>query len=271
MTYFQTVFLAIIQGITEFLPISSSGHLVIFQKLFDLQPPVVFDVLVHVGTLGSIMVYFRKELVGIIKGLMKREKTSVRLALLILLGTIPAAIVGFLLQNYIDQIFDSLKLVAFSFLITAGLLFSTRFLDRQCKRHLGRWPAERRDSSEVEGLNWRDALFIGLFQAVAILPGVSRSGSTIVAGLWRGLKQETSFRFSFFLAIPAILGALVLQIPDLASGQFNSLNQAIVGMMIAGVIGYLALSILQKVLKQGSLWIFGFYCLVLGLILLVCC
>lgn len=269
MTYFQATFLAVVQGLTEFLPISSSGHLVIFQKLFGLESPVLFDVLIHVGTLGSILVYFRKELAMIAKGFVKGKKEPFQLILLVLLGTIPASIVGFFLQSRIEEIFGSLKLLAISFLITASLLFSTKFFGRQRPKHLGRWPAEKRNSSEVEELGWRDALFVGFFQAVAILPGVSRSGSTIVAGLWRGIKQETALQLSFFLAIPAILGALVLQIPDLAGSRFNMLNQSILGMVIAGVIGYLALNILQRILKQGKLWKFGFYCLFLGLLIFI--
>lgn len=257
MSYPQAIFLAIIQGLTEFLPISSSGHLVIFQKLFGLNPPVLFDILVHVGTLGAIIVYFLKPLL----------KISKHTLLLVIIGTIPAMVVGLFLQTYINQIFDSLRLVGIALLITAGLLLvSKRFklLNRRFK------PA--RQSLALKALaggypKWQDALFVGIFQALAILPGVSRSGSTIVAGLARKLDRETAFRFSFYLAIPAILGALALQIPDLIGGQVNYLSQGILGMIIAGAVGYEALKILEKTLLGAKLWLFGIYCLVLGIII----
>jgi len=245
VSYPQAIFLAIIQGLTEFLPISSSGHLVIFQKLFGLNPPVLFDILVHVGTLGAIIAYFLKPL----------SKISKHTLLLVVIGTIPAVVVGLFLQTYITQIFDSLKLVGVALLMTAGLLLvSKRFklLNRRFKY-----------------LKWQDALFVGIFQALAILPGVSRSGSTIVAGLARKLDRETAFRFSFYLAIPAILGALALQIPDLIDGQVNYLSQGILGMIIAGAVGYEALKILEKTLLGAKFWLFGIYCLVLGKIILL--
>ena len=245
MSYPQAIFLAIIQGLTEFLPISSSGHLVIFQKLFGLNPPVLFDILVHVGTLGAIIAYFLKPL----------SKISKHTLLLVVIGTIPAVVVGLFLQTYITQIFDSLKLVGVALLMTAGLLLvSKRFklLNRRFKY-----------------LKWQDALFVGIFQVLAILPGVSRSGSTIVAGLARKLDRETAFRFSFYLAIPAILGALALQIPDLIDGQVNYLSQGILGMIIAGAVGYEALKILEKTLLGAKFWLFGIYCLVLGMIILL--
>ena len=245
MSYPQAIFLAIIQGLTEFLPISSSGHLVIFQKLFGLKPPVLFDILVHVGTLGAIIAYFLKPLL----------KISKHTLLLVIIGTIPAIVVGLFLQRYITQIFDSLKLVGVALLMTAGLLLvSKRFklLNRRFKY-----------------LKWQDALFVGIFQVLAILPGVSRSGSTIVAGLARKLDRETAFRFSFYLAIPAILGALALQIPDLIDGQVNYLSQGILGMIIAGAVGYEALKILEKTLLGAKFWLFGIYCLVLGIVILL--
>ncbi|NIM03664.1 undecaprenyl-diphosphatase, partial [bacterium] len=192
MSYSQAIILAIVQGLTEFLPVSSSGHLVIFQKLFNLtEPPVLFDILIHVGTLGAILLYFRKEIV----------KISKKTIWLIFIGTIPALVVGLLLQGYISLIFDSLKLVGVTLLITAGLLFLSKQFSQLNRR--------------FSHLKWLDALFIGAFQALAILPGISRSGSTIVSGMWRKLDRKTAFQFSFYLAIPAILGALTLQIPDL--------------------------------------------------------
>jgi undecaprenyl-diphosphatase len=243
MSFWQAIFLAIIQGLTEFLPVSSSGHLVIFQKLFGLRPPVLFDVLVHVGTLAAVLIYFRQQW-GEISG---------RLLRLVAIGTIPIIITGLWLQSYLDYLFGSIKLVAVALLVTAFLLFSTRKL---------------KGKQSLKQAGWFDVFTVGLFQALAILPGVSRSGATITAGLWRKFYRQAAFRFSFFLAIPAILGALVLQIPDLLVSPCGYFPQAALGMLTAGVVGYGALKALEKFLLGAKLWLFGFYCLGLGLCLL---
>jgi undecaprenyl-diphosphatase len=256
MTYPQAIILAVVQGITEFLPISSSGHLVILQKYFNfIRPPVLFDVLVHVGTLGAVIYYFRKQLITICRGLFGKKRLEIDIIFKVLIGSIPAAIIGFLLQNYIEQIFDSLRLVGLSLLITAGLLFSTKFI--------------KKNQKDFKYLNWKDSLLIGVFQAMAILPGISRSGSTIVAGLWRNFKRETAFQFSFYLAIPAILGALIMQTPDLIHFPCSYISQGILGMLIAGIVGYFSLGILEKALKTARLYLFGIYCLIVGLLLLI--
>jgi len=254
MGFSQATILAIVQGLTEFLPVSSSGHLVILQKFFQFsKPPVLFDVLVHVGTLGAILVYFRKRLAQILNGLAQKDKESWNTFWMVVISSIPAAVFGLLLQGYISQIFNSLQLVGASLLVTAGFLFSTQQLK----------PSNRQQ------LKWKDALFVGIFQALAILPGISRSGSTIVSGLWRRFDRETAFRFSFFLAIPAILGALALQIPDLIYSSCTYLGQGVWGMFIAGLVGYGALKILEKFLLKAKLWIFGIYCLVVGVLTLL--
>lgn len=240
MTLFQAIFLSVIQGLTEFLPISSSGHLVIFQNLFGLKPPVLFDILVHVGTLGAILIYFRHQLIKI-----TRQEIW-----LLIIGTVPAGLAGFFLKDYLEVIFSSPKLVGFSWLITALLLFSTK--------------RSRRLNRQFNQLKWSDTLFVGFFQALALLPGVSRSGATITAGLWRQFSQESSLQLSFYLAIPAILGALTLQIPDLINSSSSFLLPSLLGMFIAGSVAYYSLQILEKILKKGKLFYFGFYCLTTG-------
>ncbi len=257
MFWWQTFFLSIIQGLTEFLPISSSGHLVIFQKLFALKPPVLFDVFVHVGTLGAVLFYFRKALIKLVRGIFKKEKESWYVFLLIIIGTIPAAIVGLLLEKKINLLFDSFKVVGISLLITSLLLFLTILFKDKLK------------NQRISSLKWKDVFFVGLFQALAILPGVSRSGATISAGLFRRLNRDVAFQLSFFLAIPAILGALILQIPDLLSSSGDLISQALWGMVIAGTIGYFALKILKRFLVSSKLWVFGVYCLLLGIGLLI--
>lgn len=256
MTWWQTIFLSIIQGLTEFLPISSSGHLAIFQKIFNLGTPVIFDIFVHIGTLLAIIFFFRKELGKILKGLLIKEKASWRIFWLLVVGSLPALLVGLFLEQYLELIFSSLKLIAFSFLLTGIFLISTKFLKTKRKKNLS-------------SIKWLDALVVGFFQAVAILPGVSRSGSTIVGGLWRNFNRETAFQYSFFLAIPAILGALVLQIPDLKNQGFLFLSQSVLGLLVAFGVGFFSLKTLKKILLNFQFWFFGFYCFLVGFLLLL--
>ncbi len=243
----RVIILAVVQGLTEFLPVSSSGHLVVLQKIFGFsQAPVLFDILLHMGTLGAIIFYFRKGLAQIL---------STKILWLVFLGTIPAGLVGFFFEKQIELAFDSFKAVGLAFLFTAGLLFSARWVKKP-NRHFNQ-------------LKWLDALFVGIFQAVAILPGISRSGSTIVSGLWRGVERETAFVFSFYLAIPAILGALVLKSGDLLVYSQTELIQGLWGMVIAGIVGFYSLKLLEKILKSAKFFWFGIYCLVLGIIILL--
>ncbi|MCX6725900.1 MAG: undecaprenyl-diphosphate phosphatase [Candidatus Shapirobacteria bacterium] len=255
MNFWQAIFLAIVQGLTEFLPVSSSGHLAIFQKIFHLGSPVIFDVFLHVGTLGSIIFFFRKELIQIIKGIFKKDKNYWHLFWLLAIGTIPAVMVGLFLNDKIEMIFSSLKLISLSFFITGFFLLMTFFL--------------KEGKKQFKNTNWFDSLIIGVFQAIAILPGVSRSGSTIFGSLLRNFKKEKAFEFSFLLAIPAILGALVLQIPNLANNQFLLFVPSIFGMVVAGFVGYFSLKIFKKVLLNSRLWLFSFYCFFVSLILLI--
>lgn len=253
MNLFQTIVLSIVQGITEFLPVSSSGHLVIFQKLFGLQEaPILFDVLLHVGTLISIVFYFRKSLLEFFN--LKKENT--KLIGLIILGTAPAVLVGFLAKDQIEIAFNSLKMTGISFLITAIFLFSTKLINNV------------KAKKELVDVTWIDALIVGIFQAIAILPGVSRSGSTITGSLWRGFSSKAAFIFSFYLAILAIFGAAVFKIKDIISYSSNELIYGLVGLLVSAVVGYFALKFLEGILKSAKLWYFGFYCLILGLLLL---
>jgi undecaprenyl-diphosphatase len=254
MNLFQTLVLAFVQGVTEFLPVSSSGHLVIFQKLFGLtEAPILFDVLLHVGTLISIVFYFRKSLFT----LLKFEKNDIKLIALIILGTVPAVLVGFLAKDQIEAAFNSLKMTGISFLITAIFLFSTKLINNV------------KAKKELSDLTWIDALVVGIFQAIAILPGVSRSGATITGSLWRGLSSNAAFVFSFYLAILAIFGAAVLKIKDVASYSPNELIFGFIGLVVSSFVGYFALKFLEGILKSSKLWYFCFYCLGLGIILLL--
>lgn len=244
MDFCKSFLLGLVQGLSEFLPVSSSGHLVLGQKFFNLAPPIFFDILVHLGTLLAIVFYFFRDF--------KRLKSGKVLSLL-LVGSLPAGIIGLFLRTRLEIIFSSYFVVGFSFLISALLLFLTKFLKNQKK--------------EVNKISFSEAFLIGGFQALALLPGVSRSGSTIVAGLLVGLKRKEAFTFSFFLSIPAILGALFLEI--LRGGLEGQTGIGLIGMLSAFFSGLLALRILQTILKKGKLFYFGFYCFALGVLILI--
>jgi len=222
MTFFQAIFLGILQGITEFLPISSSGHLVIFQKIFGFEEaPVVFDTLLHLGTLVALIIFFWKD----IKKILQDKK----LILLLIVGTIPVVIVGFLLQDKINEIFNSLLLVGVSFLITSVILFLTSLVKKQEKN--------------LKEITYKDATIIGLFQALSILPGVSRSGSTMSGAFFRGIKKEDAFSFSFYLGMIAILGAAVLEVPQVTSFNSTDALQGFLGFLFATIVGFFCFKI----------------------------
>ena len=251
MNYFQAIFLGAIQGLTEFLPISSSGHLVIFQNLFNLQPDLFFSVLVHVGTLGAVILFFKKKIIWLIGGFFRRDKEALSFSKLVIIGSLPIGVIGFLGEPLVRVVFGSLKIVFFSFLVTAGLLFLTKL-----KKEKG-----------LRKLNTKNSFIIGLWQGLAVLPGISRSGATITAGLRQGIKMSEAFEFSFLLSLPAILGALALEITRLSHFSIEAFFGGFLGMIVSGVTGYLALGLLRKTLLAKKLWLFGVYCLLAALVI----
>jgi len=250
LNVFQVLLLGLIQGVTEFLPVSSSGHLALFQHLLGVKPPLVFDVLVHFGTLGALVWFFQKDIkkivIGVLKEIRKRQiGQQWRLISLLALGSLPAVIAGLFLKNLVERAFADLTLVGIGFLATAFLLF------------LGRVKV-RGDSilSQVVG--------VGIAQALAVLPGISRSGSTISVGIMLGMKKEEAFRFSFFLGMIAILGAVILQIPQIVDFNANQLMESFLAMGAAFWAGYFSLKLLKSVFLKNQLWYFAFYCLILA-------
>lgn len=266
----QAMILGAVQGITEFLPVSSSGHLVLFQHLFGLKhAELFFDISVHMGTLGAVIIFFRKEIGAILSslyrtatGLGKKEISfreswndpEVKLALLIVIGSIPTAIIGLLFHRIADQLFSSVFLVGITLVITGIVLWGTR-----------RSAAEGR---EISGFTVSSALMIGIVQGMAILPGISRSGSTIAAGLYLGLDRSVAARFSFLLSIPAIVGAEILGLKDLEGSLLPDTVTAI-GTVTAFVVGYLSLAMLMYIIKRGRLYLFAPYCWLVGAAALV--
>lgn len=243
MTPIQGLLLGLLQGLTEFLPVSSSGHLVIAQHLFGFSsPPVAFDILVHVATALAIIIVIWPVIL----------KLNRRFIILIILASLPAALVGFFLNTQVEALFSSLPLVGLSLIITAFLLFSTSI-----------------SKKTLTQLNPKNSFIIGLFQALAIIPGISRSGSTIAAGLFQNLKPTTVFNFSFLLSLPAILGAQILHFNQLTQSTYFPPSTLVLGFLAAFISGFFSLKLLRKIVIKAQLSRFGFYCLALGVILLL--
>jgi undecaprenyl-diphosphatase len=264
MSLLEAIIIGIIQGATEFLPISSDGHLVLIPAIFGLsQPDLVLIGLVHAGTLVAILGYFARDLLTIgrawLAGLVSRRPTATadaRLGWFMLLGSLPAAVVGLGLKDFFERQFQSPTVAAAGLLVTAAFLVVGERLLRGTKT--------------LDHLTAIDTLIIGSFQVLALLPGVSRSGTTIAAGLWRGLDRPTAARFSFLVGLPAIAGAGLLSIIDIFSAN-GSLPAAhyIAAFLAAAVTGYLCIAFLLSWVKRHSLYLFAVYCAVVGTVYLM--
>lgn len=259
MNIIQALILGIVQGATEFLPLSSSGHLVLVPWLLRWPSPgLPFDVLVHWGTLAAVLLYFRQDLGRLAWAWVKsiRERHSPhdpyqRLAWLILLGTLPAALLGFLLEDFFRVLFEAPRWAAIFLLCTGIILVLTEQLGRQ--------------TDPLDKLTWPGVILIGLAQALAIAPGISRSGATIGAGLLVGLTREAAARFSFLLSVPIILGAGLLQIIHLfKTGTQGQGVELLIGFIAAALSGYLCIHTLLQYVRHNSLRIFALYCWIVG-------
>jgi undecaprenyl-diphosphatase len=240
----------LIQGLTEFLPVSSSGHLVIVPAMLGWEePPLGLTVLLHLGTLAALLIYFRLAIIGLILGVLGRgpdPAAARRITRFLIIGTIPAVIAGLTFGGFFENSFQRPYESCVELVITALILIGTeRFGERAIRHEL--------DDQRAAG--------IGVAQAVAILPGISRSGSTIGAGLLAGLSREEATRFSFLLSIPAIAGAGVL---DLAKGELVVSAASITGTLVAGVVGYLSIHYLLRFVRTHSLTVFAWYLFAIG-------
>ncbi|MFH1276015.1 MAG: undecaprenyl-diphosphatase UppP [Candidatus Woesearchaeota archaeon] len=246
----EAIILGIVQGLTEWLPISSSGHLVLFQHLFGLEVPIVFDVILHLGSLLVIFFVFWKDIKKLFFGVLKGNKFYLKYFSYLILATIPIGLVGFFLKDIVESAFGDVRIVGYSLLLTALILFLSKYPKNKEKK-----------------LTWKSGLMVGLCQALAIFPGVSRSGTTISVGLMQGINREEAARFSFLLFIPAILGATVLEIGDISS--ISNLPALLIGTLTTIIVGFFSLKWLLKVIKRGNFSYFAWYCLGLGIVILV--
>ena len=248
MSTWESLLLGFIQGATEFLPVSSSGHLVMAQAVLAIEiPGVVFEVAVHVATLVSILLVYRTRVGALLRGAAARDPEAYRYIGLIVVATIPAGLLGVFAKDRIEALFDNPFAPGVALIVTGMFLWSS-------KATLGRATGDRP--------TWLAALLIGVAQACALIPGISRSGATVVAAMWLGIEAREAAAFSFLMAVPAIAGAAVLQIPEMghATGGGLSTQAVLMGSVVAGVTGVLAIRTFVAVLARRSFHFFAPYC-----------
>lgn len=251
MSILQAIILGIVQGLCEFLPVSSSGHLVLLQTMFGIEEGAMFfDIMLHVGTLFAVCLVYRETLMKMIKN------PTGRLPVLLVIATIPAVIFTLIFNDFIDEMF-SVRFVGVGLLITAVLLFLS---DNIARGQRG-----------IKEVRTSDALAMGIMQGIAIIPGISRSGSTISVGLFAGLDRRFAADFAFLMSVPAILGSLVLGIVKVTKeglGQI-SIMPIIIGTIVAGISGYAAIKIMLRVIKKDKLKYFSIYVAIVGILVLI--
>jgi undecaprenyl-diphosphatase len=274
MEWLESLVLGVVQGITEFLPVSSDGHLLLTQNLFAWLTGVAktgkenlfFDVILHLGTTAAILVHYRREIAQGLRGLSAandepaafRRSEIVRVGLLAAVATSPLIPLALFFKKMIEKTFEGFTFVGFGFLITAAVLMVSAWLKR---RDGAKGPAE---------MTWLDALLIGVAQMFAPLPGVSRSGLTIATALALGLSRTWAVGFSLLIAVPAILGAAIWEMRhvELASLSSDRVSQAVAGTILAGVVGYFAITWLTRIVRSGRIWYFAVYLVALGIAVL---
>lgn len=265
MELLEPFLLGILQGVTEFLPVSSSGHLVLAQGLLnrDLEQGITFEIVVHFGSLFSILIYFRKRILEILQNMAGylvdfqnygqnwKNNYEVRISVYILLSMVPAGIVGFTLKDSIEGLFSSPGLVSVMLLVTGGILYTNKFLDEG-------------DSNVTPS----KAFLVGLAQAFAMLPGISRSGTTITIGNMLGIKRDRIAEFSFLMLIPVLAGAMLLEVRNLSEGGSDGYSVSYLGVAFISslVSGYYSLKYLIKLFKSRGLHYFSYYCWSVGLL-----
>ena len=267
MNIFTAIILGIIQGLTEFVPISSSGHLVLFHRIFGIdEPTLFFDTMLHVGTLVAVVTVLHKDIGNILRKLIQP------LMLHLIIATVPLVIAALIFRKQLELAFASSQFLGFSFLLTSALLLTAELLVRHAARNSENNAAAGQTTMTWNAITWRDALLICVMQAIAAIPGVSRSGATLSGALSRGLDRDFAARFVFLLSIPAILGAAVLQLAELAGGAAAGgigLAPVIAGTASAAITGFFAVRFMLKIIREKSLWGFAVYTGLLGILVVL--
>ena len=255
MSVFEAIILGAVQGFTEFLPVSSSGHLVLLQKIFGIdEPALFFDTMVHAGTLIAVFAALWEDIRNILR------RIAQPLTGYLVLATVPTVIAALFFMEPIEDLFQSGEFLGFAFIATALALLTAEFISGRAFRF-----------KPKAAMNWFDALVIGVCQAIALVPGVSRSGLTLSGALSRRLDRDFSARFAFLLSIPAILGALALQLKKLAFGEAivaQSPAPLIAGTLTAAVVGFFAIKLMLRIVAARSLRPFALYVAILGVLTL---
>lgn len=267
MSLFQAAVLGIVQGLTEFLPVSSSGHLVLFQTLFNMKEPMVaFDIALHGGTLLAVLVYFFGDIRDVltdfwetisrrnpekIKGIAGVQPPHKGLWICILITLIPTGLIAVIFKDFFEKAFSNLSFVACAwFVMGIGLILSERF---------------QKGQKDLACVHYGDAFWVGLAQGIALAPGISRSGSTILAGMALGLRKETAAKFSFLISVPAVAGAILLDLKRGMAFLISHPAPMVTGFVISAVTGYLAVRWLMGIIQKGQFFFFGYYCVAVSL------
>ena len=274
MTFLEAILLGILQGLTEFLPVSSSGHLVLAQQFLGLKEPLVFfDVMLHVGTLAAVLVAYRDAIGRLVVGGLSalgntqlwrhpsrtlNNSPDLKFIWLILLGSIPTGVIAVVFKSELESFFDEVRLVSVMLILTGAILQLPRFRQEKADNH---------ENSGHHLKTWHAPL-IGIAQGCAITPGISRSGTTISLALFLGIPAKTAAEYSFLLSIPAILGAVVLKVRDVGDTAIP-LHIVGGGMLASFIVGYIALRFLLVVLNRGKFSVFSYYCIALGVVSLL--
>lgn len=272
MDIIQAIIIGIVQGLTEFLPVSSSAHLVFVPQIMGVPSSLAFDTVLHVGSLVAVVVYFWNDIIHIIKSFVSslldiprgkfkkgiKEDQFKKLAWLVIIGTIPAGLAGILFKDFFEGLFNNIPAVGFFLIITGFLLWGSERISQRISA-----------KKSLNEMTLKNSLIIGIFQALAIAPGISRSGATISAGLFLGLERELAARYSFLLSIIAILGAALVQAKDINSLMDINSAVLIAGFLAAAISGYVAIKIVLKLIKERSLMIFAYYCWIIGALALI--
>ncbi len=272
MSYFQAILLGLVQGLAEFLPISSSGHLSLLQHFFGVETDKVllFTVLMHVGTLVSVFIVYRSDIWALIKelfavfkdiftgkGLRINANDTRRLGFMIIVATIPTAIIGFLFEDFFNGLYLSILPIGIGLIFTGTILFLSEKMVKGIK--------------DIENMSFKTAIFVGVMQGIAICPGVSRSGSTLVGGLAGGLNRKLAVRFAFLISIPSILGSVVLELPKAveAGADPSLIGPIIAGVTVAALSGLAAIKLMIRLVQNKKLLYFSIYTWTLGATILL--
>jgi len=249
--FIEVVFLAIVQGLTEWFPISSSGHLALIQKVLGMEIPVAFDVVLHLGTLSSVVLFMRKDITLMIRSLLKfKSSEERRLGIYVIVGSLPIIIVGLALKDIVETVFSNSIVIGTALLVNGSILFLTKY------------------SSTKKELGLSNALTIGMAQALSFFPGISRSGSTISTAILEGVDRQQAYKFSFLLSIVAILGASVLEVPKLDTAVIP-LEMVLIGFLISALVGYASIRRVSRLVVKGGFYKFSIYCWLLGFLTLI--